>query len=159
MRTSEEVRHDGRGPSDASGCSLTTRNQLPGIVRGVISGSVMAEVSVAVAGGEFVAAVTRHSVERLGLVEGDEVTVLVKATEVMIARGSSPLEQLSTRNQLVGLRRGDRDRFGHVGGESHGRPLRARRRRDPPQRRAARLAHEGADVVVLIKASGVMLTK
>jgi molybdopterin-binding protein len=33
-----------------------------------------------------VAAVTRHSVENLELKEGDEVTVLIKATEVMLAK-------------------------------------------------------------------------
>jgi molybdopterin-binding protein len=30
--------------------------------------------------------VTRHSVERLALAEGDDVVALVKATEVMLAR-------------------------------------------------------------------------
>ena len=49
-------------------------------------GSVMAEVVVDVGGHEVVAAVTRHSVERLGLTEGDDVTVFVKATEVMLGK-------------------------------------------------------------------------
>jgi molybdopterin-binding protein len=35
-----------------------------------------------------VAAITRGSAERLGLQEGSEVTVIIKATEVMIATGS-----------------------------------------------------------------------
>ena len=82
--------------------TLTTRNQLDGKVTSVIKGNVMAEVKVDVHGDEFVAAVTRHSVERLGLGEGDAVTVLVKATEVMLAKTSSPLEELSTRNQIKG---------------------------------------------------------
>jgi len=46
----------------------------------------MAEVVVDVAGQEVVAAVTRHSVERLDLGEGDQVTVFVKATEVMLGK-------------------------------------------------------------------------
>jgi molybdopterin-binding protein len=33
-----------------------------------------------------VAAVTRNSIERLGLAEGDDVVVLIKATEVMLAK-------------------------------------------------------------------------
>jgi molybdate transport system regulatory protein len=66
--------------------ALTTRNQLDGKVTSVIKGNVMAEVKVDVHGEEFIAAVTRHSVERLGLSEGDSVTVLVKATEVMLAK-------------------------------------------------------------------------
>jgi len=46
----------------------------------------MAEVAVDVGGHEVVAAVTRHSVERLALSEGDDVTVLFKATEVMLGK-------------------------------------------------------------------------
>jgi len=65
---------------------LTTRNQIKGTVTSVITGTVMAEVKVDVGGKEFVAAVTRHSVERLGLEKGDNVTVLIKATEVMLAK-------------------------------------------------------------------------
>ena len=65
---------------------LTTRNQLRGTVTSVDVGSVMAEVKVDVHGAVVVAAITRHSVERLGLREGDEVTVLIKATEVMLAK-------------------------------------------------------------------------
>ena len=65
---------------------LTTRNQIKGKVKSVITGTVMAEVKVDVGGQEFVAAVTRNSVERLSLKEGDEVTVLIKATEVMLGK-------------------------------------------------------------------------
>lgn len=46
----------------------------------------MAEVVVEVAGVEVVAAITRGSVESLGLKVGDEVRAVVKATEVMIAK-------------------------------------------------------------------------
>ena len=65
---------------------LTTRNQLAGVVKRVNIGSVMAEVVVDVSGNEMVAAVTRHSVEGLGLTEGDAVTGFVKATEVMLGK-------------------------------------------------------------------------
>jgi molybdopterin-binding protein len=65
---------------------LSTRNQLRGKVTAVLTGSVMAEVKIDVNGNEIVAAVTRHSVERLDLQEGDDVTVLIKATEVMLAK-------------------------------------------------------------------------
>lgn len=56
------------------------------MVKRITIGSVMAEVVVGVGGHEVVAAVTRHSVERLALGEGDEVTVFVKATEVMLGK-------------------------------------------------------------------------
>ena len=65
---------------------LSARNQLKGVVRDVRLGTIMAEVTVDVGGQEVVAAITRQSVERLALDEGTEVAVLIKATEVMIAR-------------------------------------------------------------------------
>jgi molybdopterin-binding protein len=65
---------------------LSARNQLKGTVKSVTSGTVMAEVVVDVAGQEIVAAITRASAERLGLAEGQDVTVVIKATEVMLAR-------------------------------------------------------------------------
>lgn len=65
---------------------LSARNQLPGTIKSIKLGTVMAEVVVEVAGVEVVAAITRGSVESLGLKEGDEVRAVVKATEVMIAK-------------------------------------------------------------------------
>jgi len=66
---------------------LSTRNQLRGKVTGVKLGTIMSEVTVDVGGQTVVAAITRGSAEELGLAEGDEVTVLVKATEVMLGKG------------------------------------------------------------------------
>jgi molybdate transport system regulatory protein len=51
-------------------------------------GTIMSEVTVDVGGQKIVAAITRGSAEGLGLQEGSEVTVIIKATEVMIATGS-----------------------------------------------------------------------
>jgi molybdopterin-binding protein len=64
---------------------ISARNQLKGTVRSLDLGAVMAEVVVDVGGQEIVSAITKSSVERLGLREGSEVTVVIKATEVMIA--------------------------------------------------------------------------
>jgi molybdopterin-binding protein len=44
----------------------------------------MAEVTVDVAGQQVVSVITRTSAERLGLSEGQAVTVIVKATEVLL---------------------------------------------------------------------------
>jgi molybdopterin-binding protein len=66
---------------------LSARNQLPGTVKSVKHGTVMAEVVVDVGGQEIVAAITNASAERLGLAQGQNVTVVIKATEVMIAAG------------------------------------------------------------------------
>jgi molybdopterin-binding protein len=67
---------------------ISARNQLKGTIRSVKLGTIMSEVTVDVGGQEIVAAITRGSAEGLGLQEGSEVTVIIKATEVMIATGS-----------------------------------------------------------------------
>ena len=65
---------------------ISARNQLKGRVKEVVLGTVMAEVLVDVGGQEVAAAITRRSAESLGLKAGDTVTVIVKATEVMIGK-------------------------------------------------------------------------
>ena len=62
------------------------RNQLPGKVTATKVGSIMAEVTVEVEAAPVVAAITRSSVEHLNLQPGDTVRVIVKSTEVMIAK-------------------------------------------------------------------------
>ena len=65
---------------------LSARNQLPGTVVSIKEGAVMAEVVVRLDGGpEVVWAITVSSVQRLKLAPGSPVTVVVKATEVMLA--------------------------------------------------------------------------
>jgi molybdopterin-binding protein len=64
---------------------LSARNQLKGTVKAVKSGAVMAEITVDVKPGSVTAAITDSSRDRLSLKEGDEVSVIIKATEVMIA--------------------------------------------------------------------------
>ena len=63
---------------------LSARNQLTGTVRNVELGAVMAEVTIDVNGQQIVSAITRASAERLGLAEGQPVTVFIKATEVLL---------------------------------------------------------------------------
>jgi molybdate transport system regulatory protein len=81
---------------------LSTRNQLHGTVTDVKLGTVMAEVIVDIGGRTVVAEVTRGGVERLELEQGDDVTVLFKATEAMLGKGSSAFESLTIRNQIPG---------------------------------------------------------
>jgi molybdate transport system regulatory protein len=65
---------------------ISARNQLPGTVKTVTEGVVMAEVVVDVDGGhEIVAAITAESARRLGLVPGRRVVAVIKSTEVMLA--------------------------------------------------------------------------
>jgi molybdate transport system regulatory protein len=65
---------------------ISARNQLKGQVVRVSSGAVMAEVEVKVKPGKVVAAITDRSVKRLKLKAGDRVTVIIKATEVLIGK-------------------------------------------------------------------------
>jgi molybdopterin-binding protein len=66
---------------------LSARNQLPGTVVSVDLGAVMATVVIRLEGGEeVVSAITKSSAETLGLATGDQVTAVIKATEVMIGK-------------------------------------------------------------------------
>lgn len=65
---------------------LSARNQLNGTVNDVKSGTVMSEVTVTIDPGTITAAITDMSRERLKLQAGDHVSVIIKATEVMIAK-------------------------------------------------------------------------
>jgi molybdopterin-binding protein len=65
---------------------LSARNQLRGRVTAIKSGAVMAEVEVQIGPGNVVAAITDASRSNLDLQEGDEVTVVIKSTEVLIAK-------------------------------------------------------------------------
>jgi len=64
---------------------LSARNRLDGTVTSVTTDGVMAEVVVELGDGQTVTStITRGSVERLGLEEGDSVSAVIKASEVMI---------------------------------------------------------------------------
>jgi molybdenum-pterin binding domain len=65
---------------------LSARNKLPGTVKEVNLGQVMAEVTLQVGDNEVTAIITRASAERLGLNVGDKAFALVKATEVMVGK-------------------------------------------------------------------------
>jgi molybdate transport system regulatory protein len=65
---------------------LSARNQLKGEVLRIKSGTIMAEVEVKIEPGNVVAAITDGSLKRLSLKAGDRVTVIIKATEVLIGK-------------------------------------------------------------------------
>lgn len=64
---------------------LSARNQLPGTVTNIRKGEAIANVEVDVAGQRLVASITVEAVEDLGLRDGAEVTVVIKASDVMVA--------------------------------------------------------------------------
>ncbi len=66
--------------------ALSARNQLPGTVKSVVLGAVMAEIVVDVAGHQVVSVITRRSAEALDIKAGDEVRAVIKSTEVMLEK-------------------------------------------------------------------------
>src|SRR3954467_2177358 len=70
-----------------TGDALSARNRFPGVVRSVEVDGVMGLVEIEAGPFRVVSAITRDSVEELGLVEGANAVAMVKATSVMIERG------------------------------------------------------------------------
>jgi molybdopterin-binding protein len=69
-----------------TGHALSARNRFPGVVRSVEVDGVMALVEIEAGPFRLTAAVTRDSVEELGLAPGVAATAAVKATSVMVER-------------------------------------------------------------------------
>ncbi len=69
-----------------TGSSGSARNRFPGIVRSVEVDGVMALVEIEAGPFLLTAAITRDSVQELGLAPGVQATALVKATSVMVER-------------------------------------------------------------------------
>jgi molybdopterin-binding protein len=84
--TSEVERLSARPRRHRTGTSSSARNRFRGVVRSVESDGVMALVEVQAGPFLLTAAITRDSVEELGLAPGVEATAFVKATSVMIER-------------------------------------------------------------------------
>jgi molybdate transport system regulatory protein len=66
---------------------LSARNQLNATVEAVIHGEVMSTVRVALPDGQHItAAITKDAAEELAFSAGDAVVVVIKSTEVMLAK-------------------------------------------------------------------------
>lgn len=64
---------------------LSARNQIPARVVSIMHGEAAATVVLDAGGQRLVASITTEAVDDLGLVEGTEVTAIVKASDVMVA--------------------------------------------------------------------------
>jgi molybdopterin-binding protein len=69
-----------------TGTERSARNRFRGVVRSVESDGVMALVEIEAGPFLVTAAITRDSVEELGLAPGVSATAVVKATSVMVER-------------------------------------------------------------------------
>ncbi|MFP5516844.1 MAG: molybdopterin-binding protein [Alphaproteobacteria bacterium] len=66
---------------------LSARNQLKGTVIAVEKGPVTAKVKIDVGGGTVITStVTSETVEELALANGDSVTAIIKASDVLIGK-------------------------------------------------------------------------
>jgi len=65
---------------------LSARNQFKGIIKSVEHGQLMSEVVVKVGDLTVVSLISRHSAHNLNLRVGDEVTAIIKATNVVVAK-------------------------------------------------------------------------
>ena len=84
---SEVQRLSTRPTRHQTGTERSARNRFTGVVRSVECDGVMALVELEAGPFLVTAAITRDSVEELGLVAGVNATAVVKATSVMIERG------------------------------------------------------------------------
>jgi molybdate transport system regulatory protein len=64
---------------------LSARNQLRGTITSIRQGEAIANVAVDVAGQRLVSSITTEAAQELGLAEGTGVTLVIKASDVMIA--------------------------------------------------------------------------
>jgi molybdopterin-binding protein len=67
--------------------TLSARNQLQGKIAEITFGDIMAHVVVRIGKNLVESVITRRSAEDMQLKKGDNVTVVVKSTEVMISKG------------------------------------------------------------------------
>jgi molybdopterin-binding protein len=64
---------------------LSARNQIPATVIAVNEGEAIANVALEACGTRLVASITLEAVRELGLAAGREVTVIVKASDLIVA--------------------------------------------------------------------------
>jgi molybdopterin-binding protein len=83
---SEIERLSGRPTRHRTGTDRSARNRFAGVVRSVERDGVMALVELEAGPFLVTAAITRDSVDELGLAAGVSATAVVKATSVMIER-------------------------------------------------------------------------
>lgn len=66
--------------------NISGRNKLHGKIKDIKTGAVMAQITVDVNGQQVVSAITNDSAAELNLKPGDDITALIKSTDVMIMK-------------------------------------------------------------------------
>ncbi len=66
---------------------LSARNQIGGVVIEIVPGAVNGSVKVDIGNGTIITSnITEEAIADLGLAKGDTVTVIVKASDVLIGK-------------------------------------------------------------------------
>ena len=66
---------------------ISARNQIAGTITHLTPGAVNGSIKVDIGGGTIVTAnITEEAIADLALAEGDKVTVIIKASDVMIGK-------------------------------------------------------------------------
>ncbi len=66
---------------------LSARNQIEGLVVGVVKGATTSHVQIDIGDGAIItASITNEAVEDLALVVGDKATAIIKASDVIIGK-------------------------------------------------------------------------
>lgn len=66
---------------------ISARNKMNGKITDIKTGGVMDSVKIQVEEpGEITALITKESVEKLGLKEGDDATAIIKSTEIIVGK-------------------------------------------------------------------------
>ncbi|MDD2941200.1 TOBE domain-containing protein [Acinetobacter sp. ANC 5380] len=66
--------------------AVNVRNQFKGVIQEVLEGDVVSEINVETKAGLFTSIISTRSVKDLDLKVGSEVVVLIKSTEVSLAK-------------------------------------------------------------------------
>jgi len=81
--------------------AISARNKLQGRVSAIKAGEAMCLVTLDAQGTKIVAAVTNQGVEEMKLKQNDQVTAVIKSTEVMLMKGGDKA-MFSARNRFAG---------------------------------------------------------
>jgi molybdate transport system regulatory protein len=73
---------------ELAGGKISVRNKISGRVAGIQKGNAMASVTIDAGALRLTSAVTRQAIDDLQLANGDAVTALFKATEVLIQKAA-----------------------------------------------------------------------
>lgn len=66
---------------------ISARNVFEGKIEGIEVGAIMSSVKIKVESPEIITAIiTKESIEKLNLKEGDTVSAIIKSTEVMVGK-------------------------------------------------------------------------